>query len=79
MAAVIRRMSRCRDRPDADAVRTLLRLPGELRAQPELERNPAVLAALAEANFCWVNVFNQSRREGHAGSCPDPQAPPTRH
>jgi len=54
MAAVIRLMSRCLAAPGGAETRTLVTLLARLREHPDLRREPAVLAALAEAHFAWV-------------------------
>ncbi|MEQ8494281.1 MAG: hypothetical protein RLO46_22310 [Pseudomonadales bacterium] len=54
MAAVIRLMSRCLANPGAAESRTLLHLLAQLRQHPDLRRDPAVRAALAESHFAWI-------------------------
>lgn len=54
MAAVIRLMSRCLAAPGGAETRTLVTLIARLREHPDLQREPAVLAALAESHFAWV-------------------------
>ena len=54
MAAVIRLMAVCSNSHDSMQIRTLLSLLRELRAHPDLLRQPAVLAGLATANAIWV-------------------------
>ncbi|MEQ8659583.1 MAG: hypothetical protein RLW62_02070 [Gammaproteobacteria bacterium] len=54
MAAVIRLMSRCLANPGGAETRTLVQLIARLREHPHLRREPAVLAALAESHFAWL-------------------------
>lgn len=54
MAAVIRLMSQCAASSEEAHIRTLLTLLGQLREQPHLPRQPAVLASLAAAHAIWV-------------------------
>ena len=59
MAAVIRLMAVCVDSNEVNQMRTLLTLLRELRAHPDLLRQPAVLASLATANAIWVGRLSQ--------------------
>lgn len=54
MAAVIRLMAQCSAGGDLTKIRTLLRLLRTLRDHPDLPRQSAVLASLAEAHAIWV-------------------------
>jgi hypothetical protein len=74
-AAVIRLMSNCAQRGETDQIRTLVALLRELRDHPDLSRQPAVLASLAEAHWLWVEclarceqtqAFDTGEREGVA-------------
>ncbi len=56
-SAVIRLMAKCARGASADEVRTLVGLLRELRAHPDLSRDPAVLAGLAEAHAIWVRLL----------------------
>lgn len=69
MAAVIRLMSRCLAAPGGAETRTLVTLIARLREHPDLQREPAVLAALAESHFAWVE-----QRAGRGE--PAPSVPP---
>ncbi|MCA8967688.1 MAG: hypothetical protein KDC48_22595, partial [Planctomycetes bacterium] len=57
MCSVIRLMALCNERPDGSRVQALLQFMRKLRAHPELDRHPAVLASLAEANFVWQKAM----------------------
>lgn len=59
MAAVIRLLAKCTGSPSVPRLRTLLALLGELRGHPDLSRQPAVLAGLAEAHALMVERLSQ--------------------
>lgn len=69
MAAIIRLMAKCVSAPDVARIRTLLALLAQMRGHPQLSREPAVLAGLAEAHATWVDRLGQV---AIAGACQGP-------
>ena len=66
-AALIRLMAQCSAGCDLVKIRTLLRLLRALRDHPDLPRQSAVLASLAEAHAIWVQKLAPAKFRGR---CP---------